>query len=295
LHKLWQTDCLTLAKDIERRYMIPLRVPNTWLHFNAIARYFTRSYNPDSPVEFGHSMASSNPDLFMCDLMPRIWEYGGGFFDRQGRISMASSANIKATRSLLESVLYASPGLLDNKPANAVQDFISGRTAFLYTFYNYVTGLVDGIHSRVANDFSYARLPGNPVMSGWCLGISARSKKSDSAFKFIHWASGANIAIPHTILGGQSPNLMVYRNYDMVSLYPWLPLALQEFEKSRPRLPYMVSDAAGRRERVLDEDAFANCLYRHVRPLVEQAATGHLPALEDFHNLYAEVNREFRP
>ena len=54
-----------IADDLERKYMIPLKVPKNWFQFNALAKYFTRKYNPDSPVEFGHSMAVSNPDLFL--------------------------------------------------------------------------------------------------------------------------------------------------------------------------------------------------------------------------------------
>lgn len=278
-----------IADDLERKYMIPLKVPKNWFQFNALAKYFTRKYNPDSPVEFGHSMAVSNPDLFLCDLMPRIWDYGGSLFNRQQALQLNTLQNRKAVRSLLESIQYTSDGLLSKKPADAAVDFINGNTAMFYTFYNYATGLVDRLQSKVVDNFGYTRIPGSSVLSGWSLGISKNSRKAEAAFKFIRWASGSDIAIPHTILGGQSPNISVYRNYDMVSLYPWLPRAMTEFEKSQERLPQTTAKG-----NVINEDEFVHILYRGMMPLVQEAMEGHTANLEQLEDVFVMLQGKLR-
>lgn len=258
-----------LANQMEKRFVMSLKVPDSWFRFNAIARFFTREFNKDSPVEYGHSMALSNPSLLTCDLMPRIWECGGSLANSYNQLDFNSQANRKGIRNLLEAVLYSAPDAVQKRPANAVDDFLEGRTAMLYTFQNFAAELANRLKCCSINDVGYAPLPGNSTLSGWSLGIPRKSKHPESAFRFMRWATSTDVAIPHAILGGQSPCLSVYRNYDLISLYPWLPMAQQEFANARPRFPVTMG------EMVLNPDEIDKCLYDAILPMVAQASDGH--------------------
>lgn len=224
-----------LKRDFEKQYMLSLRKPTDWLAYNALAHFFTKEHNPSSPVPYGHAMSVSYPENLMCDILPRLWGYKGNLFDSKGHFQVGSSAFKKTMKNLKESTLYSTPDLFQNKPVDTVNSFAKGDCAMLYTFYYFAMGIVDKLNSTVYNDYAVTAIPGNPVLSGWSLGIPKNSKHAQSAFRFIKWASCAEISIPQTILGGQSPNIGVYRNYDLTSLYPWLPLALSEFKNCKIR------------------------------------------------------------
>ena len=232
-----------LSNEFEKRFLIPLKAPKNWLQFNTISKFFSQKYNPNSPVKYGHAMALSYTEQIMCDFFPRLWSYGGSIFDAAGKPNINSRQARNALKNMLESVSIAHPALLTDRPMDNVDKFIQGETAMLYTFFNYATPIVDPLKSSVAHKFGFARLPGRtPILAGWSLGINQHSKYPEEAFRFLKWACGTDIAIPHTILGGQSPNIKVYHNYDLVTLYPWLPMALSEFPQCRKReLPLRIN------------------------------------------------------
>lgn len=273
----------TFANQMEKRFMMALKAPDGWFRFNTIARFFTRAYNPDSPVEYGHSMALSNPSLLTCDLMPRIWECGGSLVNSYNQLDFNSQANRKGIRNLLEAVLYSAPDCIQKRPANAVDDFLEGRTAMLYTFQNFAAELANRLKCCSINDVGYARLPGDSVLSGWSLGIPKTSRHPESAFRFIRWAANADVAIPHAILGGQSPCLSVYRNYDLVSLYPWLPMAQKEFAHARQRFPAQVG------ETVLNPDEIDKCLYEAILPMIARADAGHAADMDEIGKILSRL------
>lgn len=278
-----------IAHELESKYMIPLKPPKTWLHYNALAKYFTQSINPNSPVKYGHSMAISNPDLLFCDLMPRIWAYGKGLFDKSGNFTLNTLANRKAIKSYLNSIWYSSNGFLEYKPIDAAQRFINGETAMFYTFYNYATEIVNQNTSKIIDKFGYTGVPGSPVCAGWHFAIASNSKKPEAAYMFMRWASGIDIAIPHTILGGQSPHISIYRNYDVVSLYPWLPKALSEVKKSRVRLPQFTASG-----KAINGNIFAEQLYKEFLPLIHDTINGKDFELEELNHILDKMQNNLR-
>lgn len=277
----------SVARDLDKRFMVPLKIPRTWFQFNTLAKFFTRSYNPDSPVPYGHAMSISYPEQLVCELMPRIWDYDGDLYNSQNGIVMKTHAIKKGVCNLLEAVRYSTPDFLSDRPCDTVQHFVAGETAMVCTFYNYATDIVERSNSSIINDFDYTTLPGSSVMAGWCLGITNNSKKAEHAFKFIKWASGSEIAIPHTILGGQSPNMSVYRNYDMVSLYPWLPKALREFEKSKKRLTPTSADG-----KIISEKSVEDNIYKYLLPMLKKLEKGGIPDKDEIQDMISRMQRE---
>ncbi len=276
-----------LVRKFEEQNMIPLRPPVSWAKYNTIARFFTRSFNPDSPVEYGHSMSVSYPEELICNLMPRLWEQKGDLYSEEGYIQCDTRQVERAVCNLLEGLKYAVPDELGQRPISTLNHFIEGKTAMVNVYYNYATGIQDWVKSKVTDKFGYTHLPGNPVLSGWSLALSRHTKKAESAFQFIQWASGMEISVPHTILGGQSPKLSVYQNYDLVTLYPWLPKGLQEMENARLRRA-PISRNGG----ILSEKLVETKIYQHLRPLMEQTVRGQSVDREQVAQVLRDMQRD---
>ena len=81
---------------------IELREPATWSEFNAIARFFTREFNPSSPVEYGTCLMGYNPHGLVEEFLPRLWANNGSLYAK-GKIQLNTS---KAKRALSNPVSY---------------------------------------------------------------------------------------------------------------------------------------------------------------------------------------------
>jgi Transcriptional regulators len=261
-----------LAQQFESQYKIPLTPPKDWVQYSTISRYFTKEFNPLSPVDYGNSMVFYRTTMYICEFLPRLWSYGGNLYDKSGSPSLVNAPAKKAVKNLLECVVTACPDVFSH-PVDSVDRFISGKTAMLITFFNFAASIADKLKSAVLSKIGYTSIPGSiPVMGGWCLGINKLSKHPESAFKFIKWATSADIAIPNTILGGQSPQLKTYRNYDLLSLYPWLSKGLSEFPNARKRQPPIKGNHF-----CYSEETVEKIIANELKILIQQTINGQIP------------------
>jgi multiple sugar transport system substrate-binding protein len=235
-----------LCRDYNRRFKIPLSVPSNWLQYNTIAQFFTKKYNAESPFEYGHAMSLPYTEQILCDFLPRLWASGEALFDENGRPCFHKHKIKNVLRGMAESACYSYSSLFEDRPIDKVNRFINGEIPLVYTFFSYAAPMVDRLKSNVIGKLGFSSIPGHkPVLAGWSLGINPRTKHPDEAWRFLSWACGSDIAVPHAILGGQSTSLKVYENYDLISLYPWLPMALREFSASVKReLPVRFNKAS---------------------------------------------------
>ena len=257
---LFQDDII--RKSFYQQYGIPLSPPTNWRELNTIARFFTRKYNPHSPVEYGYSLDLSYPEELICELMPRLWYYDSDLYDQNGMINCNTRAMLEALAEMLECLHYSEPHSLQNRPIDTVHRFMNGEVAMVSMYYNYSTEIVDKEKSRIEGAYGYTRIPGTPVLAGWNIGLNPASKDPDAVMEFISWITSSKIAIPHTILGGQSPNISAYQSYDLAMLYPWLSSSLRELKRGRKRQSPRAADG-----KILSEKAFENEIFTALYPL----------------------------
>lgn len=225
-----------LGREFEKRYKTKLRPPRTWLEFNAVAEFFTKAYNPDSPVEYGTSVAAAYFEALAPELFIRSWAYGGRIFDKNNKVVINSKENLKALTNFCKTLEFTNPDYLNYNIEKTTQDFYTGKTAMLINYASYITEINNRFKSKIVGKIGYETIPGGtPVLGGWSLGISPHSKKKEEAFKFIDWACGKDICTYCTILEGQSPLIDLYKNDDLLKLYPWLTLLLEIYESCRIR------------------------------------------------------------
>ncbi len=226
------------------QYHVELKPPKNWAEFNAIAKFFTKEYNPDSPTLYGTTLGGKNSSGAVCEFLPRKWAYGGRTFDDNGKVVLSSKETVKALNNYCESFKYASPTSPEHWWEEQIEEFSQGKAAMMMLFMSHATDITDRKKSKVVGKIGYDVVPGdNPLLGGWSLGINSNSSKKNLAFKFISWACCKELAIPYTILGGSTPCVNLYKNSELLSVYPWLNKALESFSISRKRvMPRSISE-----------------------------------------------------
>ncbi|MEI6387099.1 MAG: extracellular solute-binding protein, partial [Spirochaetota bacterium] len=273
----------TTKRRFHQRYGIGLATPRTWKEFNVIARFFTRSINPDSPVAWGTTLGASDFSAAVNEYLPRKWSYEEGSGIAEG---LSSYGSVRALENYVESFRYAPPGSVDNSWDEQLLQFSKGETAMMILYMAHATNLTNRAKSSVVGRVGCEIVPGQtPVQGGWSLGIDSGSDMKEAAFEFIRWITCEELAIPHTLLGGATSSVNLYRSSELLTVYPWLPKALESFPLSRQRI--VPRTAQGQ---VISEREYEKILGR----AVHRAAEGAMTALEALQEAEDELGRLLR-
>ncbi len=229
-------DRTDLRRMFYEQYHTELKCPESWSEFNAVAKFFTKACNPESPTTYGTTLGCRFSSAALCEYLPRFWSYGAEVFDHHDRITLDSPSAIKALINYCESFRYANPASVDNWWHEQVEEFSAGDTAMMVMYSSYVSPVADRSRSKVIGKVGFGNIPGNcPVLGGWTLAINRNSKKYDTALAFLQWACDKKNAIPLTLLGSLSACQEVYRSNEIRNIYPWVQKSLEIYPTSHRR------------------------------------------------------------
>lgn len=227
---------LGIIKSFNNKYKMPLSPPKTWTQFNGTSEFFTRTFNPDSPTEFGTSMAGITDEELAPELLVRLWAYGGVLWDAYNRPCLNTAANARAFSSVLDTIKYTSRSPFKTSITQTVEDFSSGKTAMLITYSEYAAQISKSLQNQIIGRVGCEILPGKRSVSiGWNLGVNPFTAKHESIYEFFRWICRRDISFYMTILGGQSPVVAPYHNLDLLRLYPWLAMTEKSFKYTKKR------------------------------------------------------------
>lgn len=205
------------------QYGTELRCPKTWMEYNAVARFFTQKFNPDSPTEYGTTLGGDSAFAAAYDYLPRFWSYGANLFDRQGNLTIDSKNALKALENYCESYQYASKQSSFNWLYGQVDEFISGKAAMMILDSSYASKISNPHYSRVCGKVGFDSLPGNNSVHWiWSYAINESSDKKDAAIAFIRWICDEELAMPTTLLGNISASSIICTNGEIFTRYPWI-------------------------------------------------------------------------
>ncbi|HHV12221.1 MAG TPA: extracellular solute-binding protein [Clostridiales bacterium] len=225
-----------IIKTFKNKYKISLRPPKTWTEFNGTAEFFTRSYNPKSPTEYGTSFAGIIDEELAPEILIRLWSYGGKIWDKYNRACLNSPENAKAFHSILRTVKYTGQSPFEVSIQQTVSDFCHGKTAMLITYTEYAAQISESIHKKIIGRVGYEPLPGKtPVSIGWNFGLNPFSTKTEMAYLYFNWLCKHDTSYYMTILDGQSPVIAPYHSHELLKLYPWMEITEKSFEYARKR------------------------------------------------------------
>lgn len=214
------------------QYKCPLEVPESFEAFNRIARFFTKKYNPGSPVPYGCTFMVGNPELAGVEYLIRYFSHEDCLFDADGQIRL----NTETARLALQETLDASCCASRRNHrwwSDAVQEFSRGEVAMSLHMTNHVADFV-GPDSNVRGKIDWALVPGgNPLLGGSVLGISKYSVNKREALQLLKWISRDDIGTAIAMLGGMSAREAAYDNMEVNDSFPWLQEAKKCFGKSQ--------------------------------------------------------------
>ena len=213
-------------------YKQTLEVPKTFEEYNQIARFFTRRFNNESPVEYGCTFTSGEPELVGVEFLMRYFSHSETLIDEKGDIFYSIEAAEKALKETSDSWNCSSK----EKHmwwTDTAKEFAEGNTAMSIHMINHVSGFV-GTDSKVRGKLGWSVVPGNnPMLGGSVLGISKYSNNKEEALRFLKWLSRDDIGTATVLLGGMSAKNAAYDDAEVNNSYPWLDYAKKCFENSR--------------------------------------------------------------
>lgn len=212
-----------IQRQFKAQHQISLRPPRTWAEFNGIAKFFTRSFTPDSPTEFGTFIGIDIPEACVLEYLIRMWSYGGSLANRNRRLDLASPQNEKALISFLESCRYSPGDIFNQSIDDSFRALGNGTAAMIISYTEYAAQIQDYIQGNIITKIGYAMVPGLfPANVGWNLGISPNTKNLPLIGEFFKWLCTRHVSYYMTILSGQSVVNYPYANHEILKLYPWL-------------------------------------------------------------------------
>lgn len=163
----------------------------TWEDYKAMAIFFTKKYNPDSPTAYGNVLQMKNLVYNMMIWNDVLWSMGGQWFDSQGKFNINTDAAKKAASLFKE--LYdmgtVPPGVTTYEFGEANEAFKTGNAFMMIQWSAAYNILTDKTQSPLVYDkVGLAPIPGpKPATHVHCLGValSKYSKKKDAALKFL--------------------------------------------------------------------------------------------------------------
>lgn len=211
-----------IKREFFEKYKRKLEVPKTFKEFNEVAGFFTKKINPASKIQYGTTALYDRTLLAACDFLPRFREYHQSVFDRDGRVTIMIPEMKEAIRHYIEAYNYTSK---ENSSwwGDTTKQFSEGKTAMHMVFSNYASEMVHNPDSKIIGRIASQIVPGGqPLSGGGAIGISKHSTKYEECILFLKWLYHKNIAETITYLGGYICNRDLYKNSDIIELYPWL-------------------------------------------------------------------------
>lgn len=209
-----------LCRAYYETYREKLTAPTTVEQYLRVARFFTKAYNPDSPTEYGTTVTCGTDVVTASDFLPYFLGNGGKIIEGTTLQPLNAPEMLLAMEQYKEMQNYACK---QKWWRDSLRQFISGKTATAMVYSNYVADVINTKRSNVVGQVGTAVAPGgHPLLGGGVVGVSRFSQKLEACRQFLTWYYSADISSMLVRLGGTSPLINAYRDFENFSIFPWL-------------------------------------------------------------------------
>lgn len=212
--------------------------PNTWEKYNQTAKFFTKSFHPESPTIYGSTFFSTEG----MEILPRFWSLSKKR-KRFTKETLDSPAFSETIRLLLELCSYVPDSNQFNSTwrSSQINAFRQGEIAMMPVFADWAYDLNYSPGSRLVGNLGYTLLPGKySIQGGWSCGINPYSPNRDAALTALKWLCSEELLLPNAISGRFFPHKSLEKNADLYALFPWYKTMLEAFDYAIPR-PFVES------------------------------------------------------
>lgn len=227
---LYRTDLFhdaKLCRAYYERFHENLVVPTTYEQYLHAAEFFTRSCNPDSPTEYGTTMTCGSASVAASDFLPFYLSRIDRFGTTPGTLRLDCPEMQAAMRQYHALEKFSCK---QNWWGDSIQKFADGKTAMTVIYSNYAAELINSGNSVVVGRVGAAILPGcKPLLGGGIVGISRYSQKAEACKQFFRWYYSADVASLLVRLGGTSPIVDAYEDFQNYSIFPWMNTSKKSF------------------------------------------------------------------
>lgn len=214
-----------------------LTVPKDWYEFNQVAKFFTKKFNPNSPTDYGVTVAAQKGNGALCTFQPLLWGMGGREYGISGRgqdakwfVTVNNGKGVEAMKLYVEQAQYSQPGAGSAYWNEMEAVFMNGQAAMQIQWDGFAPPQETSADSKVKGLVGYDVVPGplpSPIIGGWPLVINKNSKNPDAAWEFVRWASGPKFGYTLNQEGGGLYRVSLFTNPELVKMYPFYPGSLK--------------------------------------------------------------------
>ena len=191
----------TQKKNFKAKNGRDLTVPETPEEMLEVAKFFTKSMNADSPVQYGYSSMMSKPNS-RFSWFNRLGYYGGKEVGNNFEPGFTNGSGVKALQFQVDLLKCAPKDVLTFDWDTSNTYFAQGNAAMMEQWPGlYLTCNQEG--SPTKGKVGYAVCPGkSPTLGGWAMAITGDSAEKEMAFKFCEMVTskdGEYIKIAYTM------------------------------------------------------------------------------------------------
>lgn len=217
----------TLSRAYYERYHETLDIPTTMEQHLRIVEFFTKKYNPVSPTEFGTTTTRGAAASTASDFLPYFLSKVDHIYDKNGHIVIDSPEMVQAMKQYVRMSDYS---CTQQWWGDSIKQFADGMAATTIIYSNYASAVINSKHSNVVGKVGAAVVPGGkPLLGGGVIGISRYSQKLDACRQFFNWYYSPDISSMLVRLGGTSPIVDAYNDFNNFSIFPWLSTSKTSF------------------------------------------------------------------
>ena len=223
----------------------------TWDDYLATSFFFTKQYNPDSPVEYGNFTHGKvmGPTAFLWTNA--YWSFGGDWFDADGKVAFDNEAARKALEIWKTSFGkgLTPPGSVNGEYAEDNEAFLAGQVA-LSVHWNAAYQTLDAEDSPIHGKIAVTAPPAGPegrfaYNHTLGVGISKYSEHKEDAARWVAWLYGDEAAKLYADAGGIPPSIQVLA--DMAEARPdfgYMADVVNKYGRNLPPTAGIIEDIA---------------------------------------------------
>jgi multiple sugar transport system substrate-binding protein len=199
-----------------------LKVPKTVEEQKVIAEFFTKSFNPDSPLEYGWTNWSERWGSIWW-WGARLSALGGGWLDENNHPNFNNEAGLRSLQDYLDMHQYAPADVATYEWSKANLSYLNGSTAMFdeWNSFGVECNTPEGYwgKSEVVDKSGFDVLTGykvdgklaqHSVLGGWCGSIPKYTANPDAAYKVIAALTTVEAELLREPLGHQPTRMSTY-------------------------------------------------------------------------------------
>ncbi|MFI3200720.1 MAG: extracellular solute-binding protein [Eubacteriales bacterium] len=234
-------DSMHLQRLYYETYKYDLSPPTSFKEYNQIAKFFTKEFNPDSPIEYGN-IASGDTSSLVFNFFPRLWELLGY---KTNNFSGVVNGMIKVVlTNLKETFRYSNKATIKFNQKQQIESLNNGSSAMMVSCQ---TVYLDYVNSQFtsSNEKIYSTIIPNKysVRTGYSLAIHKNSNLKEECISFFNWFLSDSVSLSNNLLGGTIPSSYVIQSNELSLSNPWLNITCENIKHSVDILNYNIGNS----------------------------------------------------